>query len=326
MMAGPSRHHRRFDNWKSTRIVVRPRVVGDEVGVALGFFVVELRQELRRAVALRPPRARKQRTSKYVRWSGVFIYRTVENVRRRSHRHRNSAIRPHGNGDFMLRRGAFLRPMRRNGDPLFQFSLFLFMPLLVVVIRVSSFSLSSTLFPSLRPLSLSVRRITGGRGKTSRTGGGTRSRLSPGTSRGKKRIVHHPPRLSHGRHARSRTSFRLTRFFATTPRTRLAPWRDADILRSTLSVPFSSEYHAWELSKRAQRAVRVVNYRGRINWNSFRYGASNLNRERKFRHPSFSSPPSYLSDGMSDLRSASLDSRRFENALILQNFGSYLAV
>lgn len=194
-MAGPSRHRRRFDNWKSTRIVVRPRVVGDEVGVALGFFVVELRQELRRAVALRPPCARKQRTSKYVRWSGVFIYRTVENVRRRSHRHRNSAIRPHGNGDFMLRPGAFLHSMRRNGDPLFQFSLLPFVPLLVVVIRVSSFSLSSTLFPPLRPLSLSVRRITGGRGKTSRTGGGIESRLSPGrlarTSRGKKRVVHH---------------------------------------------------------------------------------------------------------------------------------------
>lgn len=190
-MAGPSRHRRRFDNWKSTRIVVRPRIVGDEVGVALGFFVVELRQELRRTVALRLPRARKQRTSKYVRWSGVFIYRTVENVRRRSHRHRNSAIRPHGNGDFMLRPGAFLHPMRRNGDPHFQFSLFPFVPLLVVV-RVSSFSLSSTLF---LPLSLSVRRITSGRGKTSRTGGGTGSRLSLGrlarTSRGKKRVVHH---------------------------------------------------------------------------------------------------------------------------------------
>lgn len=69
------------------------RVVGGEVGVALGFFVVELRQELRRG-ALRPPRARKQWTSKYIRWSGVFIYRTVESVRRHSHRHRNSAIRP----------------------------------------------------------------------------------------------------------------------------------------------------------------------------------------------------------------------------------------
>jgi len=89
-----------------------------EVDVALGFFVVKLRQELRHG-ALRPPRARKQRTSKYVRWNGVFIYRTVESVRRRSYRHRNSAVRPHGNGDFMLRRGTFLHCVRCDGDPLF---------------------------------------------------------------------------------------------------------------------------------------------------------------------------------------------------------------
>lgn len=57
--------------------------------------------------------------------------------------------------------------------------------------------------------------------------------------------------------------------------------------RSSASpVSLHPGHHAWELSKRAQRAVRVINYRGRINWNSFRCGAPNLSRERKFRHPS----------------------------------------
>lgn len=108
-----------------------------EVDVALGFFVVELRQELRRG-ALRPPRARKQRTSKYVRWNGVFIYRTVESVRRRSYRHRNSAVRPHGNGDFMLRRGTFLHCVRCDGDPLF--SVFLTPPHAILWLPSSRFS------------------------------------------------------------------------------------------------------------------------------------------------------------------------------------------
>lgn len=83
---------------------------------------------------------------------------------------------------------------------------------------------------------------------------------------------------------RLHASFRLTRFFAT-PRARLVPRRDAGIfLRFPLL--FSSSYPTWELSKRAQRAVRVVNNRDRINWNSFQHSASNLIQERKFRHPS----------------------------------------
>lgn len=137
------------------------------------------------------------------------------------------------------------------------------------------FLLSPSSCPSL-PLSLSVRRITDGRGKTLKTGGGTGSQcLSPSRFmcilREEARRSSWPPRLSHGRHVRSRTSFR---FFATL-RMCLAFRRGMPIF-FRFPFPFSSGYHAWELSKRAQRAVHVINNRGRINWNSFRYCAPNL--------------------------------------------------
>lgn len=60
------------------------------VGVVMGLFVVELRQELRRRDFVSSIPGKRRTPSKYVRWNDVFIYRTVESVRRRSRRHRNS--------------------------------------------------------------------------------------------------------------------------------------------------------------------------------------------------------------------------------------------
>lgn len=126
----------------------------------LGFFVVELRQELRRG-ALRSPHSRKQRTSKYVRWNGVFIYRTVESVRRRSYR---LVTRPYDHTVMAILCCAevpsyVLRV--RDGDPLFSILLLPRPPPLAVVI---AFLLSPSSCPPL-PLSFSVRRITNGRGE-----------------------------------------------------------------------------------------------------------------------------------------------------------------
>lgn len=261
---------------------------------------MELRQELRRTDFVSSTPGKRRTPSKYVRWNDVFIYRTVESARRRSRRHRNL---PYSLAVMAILCCAEMPPY-----------------VVVCVDDVCDPLFSAVFSPSSRPSSSSsfvpyaaIVSLSGGVLRKRETSAGT-----GGEGGGSGLSVFLPVVSSYpaGRGA----SFIMAsldypmgnmcaRQFPVDAPSRFSAF-DASL--------FHTCWHGRKLNKRARAAVRVFNYRGRINWNSFRsiWCAKSLAEIENFdAHP--------LPDGTFGLRKASMSfssSRDLECVNIIKKF------